>query len=81
MVHLTPRAGRDSIDGWDGDVLRVRVAAAPADGRANDALRRTVAAALAIAPSRVGIVSGATSRRKLLAIQGLSLEEVHRTLG
>jgi len=44
------------------------VRAAPADGAANEAVRRTIAAALHVAPSRVSITAGAASRRKRIAI-------------
>lgn len=77
-VRLTPRAGRDSIDGWDGEVLRARVAAAPADGAANDSLIRLVAKKLRIAPSRVAIASGAQSRLKVLAIDGIDATTIRR---
>jgi uncharacterized protein (TIGR00251 family) len=63
-VRLTPKAGRDAIDGWDGDVLRARVAAPPADGKANDALLRLLAKRLGVAPSKLTLVSGAQSRTK-----------------
>ena len=76
-VRLTPRGGRDRIDGWDGDVLRVRVAAPPADGRANEAMVRLVAKALGVPPSRVTLVSGAQSRTKVIEIEGLTLDEIH----
>lgn len=76
-VRLTPRGGGDRIDGWDGDVLRVRVAAPPADGRANEAMVRLVAKALGVPPSRVTLVSGAQSRTKVIEIEGLTLDEIH----
>ena len=80
-VRLTPRGGRDAIDGWDGDVLRVRVAAAPVDGKANDALLRLLAKALGVAPSRVTLVSGAQARLKSVDIDGMAADDVRGTLG
>lgn len=80
-VRLTPRGGRDAIDGWDGDVLRVRVSAAPVDGKANDALLRLLAKALGVSPSHVALVSGASSRVKVVEIDGASLDEVRSALG
>jgi hypothetical protein len=77
---VTPRAGRDEISGWDGDVLRVRVAAPPAEGRANAAVERLIATALGVAPSRVRIAGGGTARLKRVRIEGLELDEVRRLL-
>ena len=79
-VRLTPRGGRDHIDGWDGDVLRVRVAAPPAEGRANEAMLRLVAKALRVPVSRVSLVSGSQSRLKLLAIEGLDADDIRARL-
>lgn len=75
-VRLTPRGGQDRIDGWEGDVLRVRVAAPPAEGRANDAMLRLVAKALGVPPSRVTVISGAQSRTKVIEVDGLTVEEI-----
>ena len=75
-VRLTPRGGRDRIDGWDGAVLHVRVAAPPAEGRANESMVRLVAKALGVPPSRVTLVAGAQSRTKVIEVDGLTLEEI-----
>ena len=80
-VRVTPRGGRNSIDAWDGDVLRVRVAAAPADGLANTAVIALLAKALALPKSSVTIASGGSSRTKLVDVSGMSLAEVRDALG
>jgi uncharacterized protein (TIGR00251 family) len=74
-VRLTPKGGRDAIDGIeqmsDGrSVLKARVRAAASDGAANAALIRLIAASLAIAPRDVAVVAGATARLKRLRIAG-----------
>ena len=74
-VRVTPRGGRDAVGGIeqraDGRaVLRARVRAAPADGEANDALRRLLADALGIAARQVVVAAGAKSRIKRLRIAG-----------
>jgi uncharacterized protein YggU (UPF0235/DUF167 family) len=55
-----------------GGELLVKVRAAPADGAANEALLRTIAAAAGVAPSRLQLVRGATSRTKVVSIEGAS---------
>ena len=69
-VRVVPRAKRDEIAGErDGRVL-VRVSAPPVDGKANEALRRLVAKALAVPKNRVRIVRGASSRDKTVRVEG-----------
>ena len=79
-VRLTPRAGRDAIQGWDADVFRVRVARPPVDGKANLALIKLLAKALGVPSSRVAIVSGATARTKVVEITDMEDQEVRRLL-
>lgn len=76
-VRLTPRAGRDRVDrvGEDG-VLRVRVAAPPVDGAANEALERLLAAELGVARRSVAVTGGATARTKVVAVEDVSLETI-----
>ena len=75
-VRLTPRAGADSVDGVSDDgVLQVRVAAPPVDGAANAALVRLLADELDVARTSVQMVAGATGRRKLMVVDGVSPEE------
>jgi uncharacterized protein (TIGR00251 family) len=71
-VTVRPRAGRDDVAGWDGPVLRLRVAAPPAHGAANAAVRALLAERLGCAPSRVEIVHGHTARTKIVRITGLA---------
>jgi uncharacterized protein len=83
-VRLTPKAGRDSIDGFtrlaDGNaVLKARVAAAPTDGEANDSLARLLARKLGVTLRDVTLVAGATSRIKRMLIKG-NLSAVAATL-
>jgi uncharacterized protein (TIGR00251 family) len=75
LVRLTPKGGRDSIDGVetlaDGTtVLKARVRAAPHEGAANDALCRMLAKAVGVRPRNVEIAAGATSRIKRIKIVG-----------
>jgi uncharacterized protein YggU (UPF0235/DUF167 family) len=74
-VRLTPRGGRDAIEGAellsDGRaVLKARVRAAPENGRANAALEALVAGALGVPKSAVSVVAGGTGRTKTLKVGG-----------
>jgi hypothetical protein len=75
IVRLTPRGGRDAIDGIeqrsDGQcVLKARVRAAATDGEANDALIALLAHSAGVPPRNVALVSGASARIKRLVIAG-----------
>jgi uncharacterized protein (TIGR00251 family) len=74
-VRLTPRGGRDAIDGIealsDGRcVLKARVRVPASEGEANAELIRLIARALGLAPRHVALASGATARIKRLTIAG-----------
>jgi uncharacterized protein len=74
-VRLTPRAGRDAVEGVirraDGRVvLKARVRAAPSEGEANAALCRLLADAVGVAPRQATLVAGATAREKRVRIAG-----------
>ncbi len=77
-VRLTPKGGRDSIDGIEAtadgrSALKVRVRAAPSEGEANDALTRLIAKAVGVAPRAVNLISGHTARLKRLKIDGSAI--------
>ena len=74
-VRLTPKGGRDAIDGWakgadSRDYLKAHVSAPPHDGQANEALIMLIAGALHVAKSKVRIASGATARMKQIEVEG-----------
>ncbi len=74
-VRLTPKGGRDAIEGVEArpgsaPVLKARVRAAPHEGAANEALAALIGKTLGVAPSRVELTSGATARVKTLRIAG-----------
>jgi hypothetical protein len=74
-VRLTPKGGRDAIEGWveGADAkryLKARVSAPPADGKANEALIVLLARALGVAKSKLRIVSGSSSRLKTIEFDG-----------
>lgn len=61
--------------------MLIRVTAPPVDGKANDALCRLVARAAGIAPSKVAVVRGHTSRDKVLEVEGVDPQELRAALG
>ena len=74
-VRLTPKGGRDALDGIevlaDGRaVVKARVRAAPHEGAANAALVKLLAESLNVAPRDVSVVAGATARIKRIEIAG-----------
>jgi uncharacterized protein YggU (UPF0235/DUF167 family) len=75
-VRLTPRAALDRIDGVSDGVLRARVGAPAVEGAANNALVRLIAEELGVARSAVRIVAGASSRQKLVVIDGADPDAV-----
>jgi uncharacterized protein len=75
-VRVTPRASRDTIEGEYQGALKVRLTAPPVEDRANEALRRFLAARLKVRVSSVRIVGGEKSRNKRVAIAGISRAQV-----
>ncbi len=67
-LRVTPGARSEGIELADGR-LQVKVRARPQDGAANDAVRAVLAKALGIAPSRIELLRGATSREKLVRLR------------
>ena len=70
-VHAQPGAGRSEVVGRYGDALKVRVAAPPDNGRANDAIARLLADRFDLAHSAVELVSGASGRSKRFKVSGV----------
>jgi hypothetical protein len=86
-LRVTPRGGRDGIDGVETlaggrTVIKMRVRAIAEDGAANRAVTELLAKALGVPKAKVRILSGATSRLKQLAVDGdpVKLGEALRTL-
>ena len=75
-VHAQPGAGRTQVVGRHGDALKVRVAAPPEAGRANDALLAVLAEGLGVSASSVTLAAGGASRRKRVRVAGLAAAEV-----
>ena len=77
-LHIQPGAKKTETAGLHGDALKIRLAAPPVDGKANEALIKFIAEALKLPKSAVNLKSGQTSRRKVLEVSGATSEAVAR---
>jgi len=75
-VRAAPRSSRPGIDGVAGDAIKVRVKAAPVDGKANKEILETVADALGVPKSAVSFKSGETSKTKRLFVAGVAASRI-----
>ncbi|MGO9640557.1 MAG: DUF167 domain-containing protein [Candidatus Acidiferrales bacterium] len=75
-VRVQPRASREEIAGVHDGALKVRLTAPPVEDRANEALRRFLAARLKVAVSAVRIAAGERNRTKRVEIVGASADAV-----
>jgi uncharacterized protein (TIGR00251 family) len=73
-VHARPGAKRTGVAGLHGDALKLRVAAPPLEGRANDALAAFIAEALGVPRKSVTVVKGGASRRKTVLVAALEAD-------
>jgi uncharacterized protein YggU (UPF0235/DUF167 family) len=85
-VRLTPRGGRDAVDGWALDAdgrayLKVRVASPPVDGAANAALLAFLAKTLKLPRSAVRPAAGETARVKRLELDGVGPDDLAQAFG
>lgn len=79
-VLVQPKASEDRILGFHGEALKVRVAAPPTGGKANQRLRKLLAEELKVRQSDIQIIRGHTSRRKVLRIRNVSPDQLRNAL-
>jgi uncharacterized protein (TIGR00251 family) len=79
-VKVHPRARRSAITGRLGEAWKLDLAAPPVDGKANDECVRFFAELAGVPRSRVSIVLGATSRTKVIEIEGLPQDQLAKLL-
>jgi uncharacterized protein (TIGR00251 family) len=79
-VRVQPRASRDEIAGVHDGALRVRLQAPPVEGAANEALIRFLASALSVPRRHVRIVTGESSRNKVVEIDAVARPALDRIL-
>ena len=75
-VHIQPKASTTECVGFHGDAIKIRIAAPPVDGAANDELIRFLARQLSIPSTSVRIHSGAGGRRKRVLVKGATAQLV-----
>jgi uncharacterized protein len=79
-VRVHPGARRNDVSGLHAGAVKVSITAPPTDGRANEALIEFLAELLHVSQARIAILSGTSSRIKLLRITGKSAAEVQAAL-
>jgi len=79
-VKVTPNANRNEIIAFSNGVLQVRIAAPPVKGKANKELTDFLSKTLGVRKSSISIVKGQTSRNKVIAIEGMSREDIIKRL-
>ncbi len=79
-IKVTPNAGHNQIAGFADGVLQVKIAAPPVRGKANKELIDFLGEALGVRKCSLSIVRGQTSRNKVIAVEGMSNEEIIRRL-
>lgn len=79
-LHVQPSAGRTAVSGTYADSVKVKVAAPPEGGRANEACAELLAGVLGVKPAAVELVSGSSSRSKRFAVTGVAEADVRRRL-
>ena len=72
-LHIQPRASRTHLQGLHGGALKLRITAPPVNGAANDEVIRFLADTLGVGRRDVRLVAGATSRRKVVDVIGVTL--------
>jgi uncharacterized protein (TIGR00251 family) len=79
-VKVHPRARRTALAGRLGDAWKLALAAPPVDGKANQECLRFFAGLAGVPKSRVRIVTGTTSRMKVVEVEGMAQEELEKLL-
>jgi len=80
LLRVQPDASRNEVVGFTGGVLRVRVAAPPVRDKANKELIAFLSQILGVSKGVLTIIKGHTSKNKVIAIDGLSQEEIMKRL-
>ncbi len=80
-VRVVPRASKNEVSGRHGDAVKIRLTAPPVEGAANEALIEFLAGVLDVRKNQIEILSGHTSRDKIVCVIGLTPRQVEERLG
>ena len=80
-VQVQPNAKRSEVLGFENGVLRMKVSAPPVEGKANKGVIELLSKALGIKKSNIEIQKGATSKRKVVMIEDMTLADISTRLG
>jgi uncharacterized protein (TIGR00251 family) len=79
-VWVQPRASRTEVTGMHGDAVKIRLAAPPVDGAANEELIRFLADKLGVPRSAVTLAAGQSGRRKIVEVEGIDRATLEKRL-
>lgn len=79
-IKVIPKANRNEIIGFENDELKIRLAAVPEKGEANDELIKFLSKQFKVAKSQIELISGKTSRHKRLLMKGMTVEDLQKHL-
>lgn len=79
-LHIQPGAKQTAVAGLHGEALKIRLAAPPVDGKANECLIGFLAVTLGVAKSSLALVGGASSRSKRVRVEGVTATRVAQCL-
>jgi len=80
VLHIVPRAAATAVAGRHGDAIKIRIAAPPVEGAANEELIGFLASQLGVPRSAITITAGESSRRKTISIAGIETATALRIL-
>jgi len=75
-VKVVPRASKNAIVGREGDTVKIRLAAPPVEGKANEALVKFLADSFGVGRAQIEIVTGHASRRKVVRVRGVTARQI-----
>lgn len=81
MIHVQPRASATEVVGRHGDAIKIRLKSPPVENAANEELVRFLADRFGLSREAVRVVSGATTRRKRVRVEGIDQTAAERALG